>query len=60
MAVKHYDWTSHQAQMRPNKIAIVDLDNGRELSYLQLDQRATQLAGWLQANGVSKGDRVAV
>lgn len=60
MAVKHYDWTSHQAEMRPDKIAIVDLDNGRELSYLQLDRRAIQLAGWLQANGVSKGDRVAV
>lgn len=60
MTVKHYDWTSHQAQMRPDKIAIIDLDNGRELSYLQLDQRAIQLASWLQANGVGKGDRVAV
>jgi hypothetical protein len=33
MADKHYDWTSHQAAMRPNKIAIVDLDTGREISY---------------------------
>lgn len=28
MVDKHYDWTSHQADVRPDKIAIVDLDTG--------------------------------
>jgi len=60
MADKHYDWTRHQADMRPNKIAIVDLDTGREISYSQLEERSNQLAGWLQGTGISKGDRVAV
>ncbi len=60
MADKHYDWTTHQADMRPNKIAIVDLDTGREISYQELENRSIQLAGWLQNNGVKKGDRVAV
>ncbi len=60
MADKHYDWTTHQADMRPNKIAIMDLDTGREISYLELENRSIQLAGWLQNNGVKKGDRVAV
>ncbi len=43
MADKHYDWTTHQADMRPNKIAIVDLDTGREISYSQLEERSIQL-----------------
>ncbi|MBQ76799.1 MAG: acid--CoA ligase, partial [Gammaproteobacteria bacterium] len=60
MATKHYDWVTHHAQIRPGKVAIVDLDNGREISYEQLDQRASRLASWFQANGVAKGDRVAV
>ena len=38
MATKHYDWVTHHAQIRPGKVAIVDLDNGREISYEQLDQ----------------------
>ena len=58
--VKYYDWTAYQAYARPQKIAIVDLDTGVEVSYAQLDQRAAQLASWLQSNGVAKGDRVAV
>ncbi len=60
MADKHYDWMTHQAEMRPNKIAIVDLDTGREVSYQQLEERSVQLAGWLQGHGVARGDRVAV
>ncbi|OGG94281.1 MAG: hypothetical protein A2527_14570 [Candidatus Lambdaproteobacteria bacterium RIFOXYD2_FULL_50_16] len=30
------------------------------LSYAQLDQRARQIAGWLQAQGCNKGDRAVV
>jgi fatty-acyl-CoA synthase len=33
---------------------------GREMSYTQLHQQAEALAGWLQAQGVAKGDRVIV
>jgi fatty-acyl-CoA synthase len=60
MAVKHYDWTAHHADMRPEKIAIKDLDTGAALTYAELDQRADWLAGWMQAQGMVKGDRVAI
>ncbi len=33
---------------------------GRELSYAELKAQAQALAGWLQAQGVAKGDRVAL
>ena len=44
MSVKHYDWTAHHAGMRGDKVAIVDLDTGVELTYAELDKRASQLA----------------
>ncbi len=60
MADKYYDWTAHHADVRPDKVAIIDLDTGAELTYQQLDSRSCQLAGWLQAHGARKGERVAV
>lgn len=60
MSIKHYDWTIQQADVRPNKVAIVDLDTGDELTYTELNDRAEKLGGWMQANGIVKGDRVAV
>ena len=60
MSVLHYDWTQQQRNIRPNKVAITDLDTGAELSYSQLDQRAEYLGAWFQAQGVKKGDRVAL
>ncbi|MFT7687105.1 MAG: fatty-acyl-CoA synthase, partial [Candidatus Azotimanducaceae bacterium] len=60
MSVLHYDWTQQQSNIRPNKIAIKDLDSGAELSYSQLDHRSESLGAWLQSNNVKKGDRVAL
>ena len=60
MSVKHYDWTAHHAGMRGDKVAIVDLDTGVELTYAELDKRASQLAAWMQSKGMAKGDRVAI
>ena len=60
MSVKYYDWTAYHANMRGNKVAIIDLDTHNEVTYAQLDQRAERLAAWLQGQGVSKGDRVAL
>ena len=58
MSVKHYDWVAHHANMRGDKVAIVDLDTGTELTYAELDQRASKLAAWMQS--MAKGDRVAI
>lgn len=60
MSVKYYDWTAYHAQVRGEKIAIIDLDTQEEVSYQELDQRACRFAAWLQAQGVAKGDRVAL
>jgi fatty-acyl-CoA synthase len=60
VTIPYYDWTAHQADVRPNKTAIVDLDSGRSLSYRELDDRAGRLGAWMQTQGIAKGDRVAL
>ena len=60
MSVKHYDWTAYHAGIRPNKIAMIDLDTGIETTYGELDTRAARFASCLQARGVSRGDRVTL
>ena len=44
------------ARRYPNKAAYVFF--GRTLTYAELHRQAEALAGWLQAQGVAKGDRV--
>ncbi|MBL8352628.1 MAG: long-chain fatty acid--CoA ligase [Burkholderiaceae bacterium] len=46
------------ARRYPHKTAYLFL--GRALSFADLQAEAEALAGWLQAHGISKGDRVAV
>ena len=60
MTVKYYDWCAHQAYVRPDSEAIVDLDTGRTLTYSLLNERANQLGNWMQASNLEKGSRVAV
>ena len=60
MSIKHYDWIAHHAANRGNKVAVVDLDTGREIRYKELEERAVALARWFKYQGIKKGDRVAV
>jgi len=60
MAVKYYDWLDQHESIRPTKVAIHDVDTGVKTSYQQLNHRARKLAAHLQAQGVQKGDRVAL
>src|ERR1041385_1990843 len=53
--------TSHfsvQAKPRPNSLAIIDPNES--LTYEALDQRSNQLANYLRASGIAKGDVVAI
>ncbi len=61
MTIPVYDWICFHAEGQPDKLAAVDVDSGRRLTYRQLDERVTRLArGLLEQYGVAKGDRVAV
>ncbi|MCP3996927.1 MAG: long-chain fatty acid--CoA ligase [bacterium] len=54
-----FDWIAHHADMSPDKTALIDDGRDLTLSYAQLDEQSRQLAGWLEAQGVGEGDRVA-
>jgi len=60
VSVKYFDWAEHQAMLRPNNVAINDIDTGREFTYLDLNDRSEALAAWLQERDVQPGDRVAI
>lgn len=59
-AVPYYDWAAHHAARAPGKLALVDVATARRFTYADLHQRADHLAGWLAAQGVGQGDRVAI
>lgn len=48
MPVPYYDWISHHAAHRPDKIAAVDLASGRQLTWRDFDQRVARVAGYLR------------
>lgn len=52
------DFIAHRARLAPDRPAV--LWRGRWYSYGELDARATRLAGRLAAEGVKRGDRVAI
>lgn len=55
------DWLHKQALHSPNKVALVDLASGREITYRQFDERASRFAEYLLAScRLNPGDRVAV
>ena len=56
----YYDWIAHHAYRRPGQLAIDDLQTGRSLTYAELHRRTDRLAAWLAAQGIGKGDRVAL
>ena len=56
-----YDWLARWAEVEPDRVALIDAADGREITYGALDERAARLAAGLAGElGVSPGDRVAV
>jgi fatty-acyl-CoA synthase len=55
------DWLVKHARQFPDKLALVDLHNGRRASYRQLEERASRFAEFLVGRwGIRPGERVAV
>ena len=59
-AVRAYDWLVHHRANRGDKEAVRELASQRRFSYRDLDRRADALSGWLAAQGVQRGERVAL
>lgn len=54
------DLCRQRAALSPEALAFVDLANGREWRFSDVDRRASRCAGWLRARGLAPGARVAV
>lgn len=61
MKVWQQDWISKWALYSPDKIAIQELESGKEISYSALNGKANGIVQYLDLNfGIGKGDRVVV
>ena len=56
------DYLARRELYSPDKLAFIDAGKSPEwrLTYREANQRANRLANWLKAQGVGKGDRVAI
>ena len=51
-------WIAERAAGTPERLAVVD--DHRRLTYRALEERVGRAAAWLAAQGVARGDRVAL
>ena len=54
------DITAQRALLKPDAVAFRDLTHGTSLTYRQLEDNVQLLSGFLRAEGVGEGDRIAV
>jgi acyl-coenzyme A synthetase/AMP-(fatty) acid ligase len=54
------DWIARAAQRHPDKPWIVSADDGRTISYRELDEAAGRIAAFLHGCGIGSNDRVAL
>ncbi|MGY4098442.1 acyl-CoA synthetase [Nocardia sp. R16R-3T] len=52
------DLVEHAIDLMPDRVALAD--DGREVTYAQLEQRANKLANYLRQQGVQPGDKVGI
>jgi fatty-acyl-CoA synthase len=56
-----FDWIAKQAELHPEKIALVDTGTGRRFTYAQFHQRASRFADFLKRDWrLQPGDRAAL
>lgn len=54
------DITAQRAMLKPDAVAFRDLVRGTTLTYRELEAHVQSIAGFLRAEGVGEGDRIAV
>ena len=54
------DWLGARARLSPERTALIDAKDGRRITFAEWNRSANRTAHWLRAEGVQKGDRVAV
>ncbi|MEU7766470.1 acyl-CoA synthetase [Nocardia sp. NPDC049190] len=52
------DLVEHAIDLMPDRVALAD--DGREVTYAQLEERANKLAHYLQERGIQPGDKVGI
>jgi len=57
--VRAFDWVTYHADVRPNKVALIDDGRDLTITYGDLGDRVARLATWLVHVGIERGDRVA-
>src|SRR5882762_7514462 len=60
MGFTAHDWVAHHALHRPDSPALRCAEDGRSITWAELDDRVGRLASLLSGLGVTKGDRVAL
>ena len=56
-----FDWLAKQADLRPDKTALVDIATGREFTYAQFNERASRFAEFMRREWkVQPGERVSI
>jgi fatty-acyl-CoA synthase len=56
-----YDWLAKQADIRPNKIALIDAASGRRYTYAEFHLRASRFAEFVRNEwGLRPGERIAL
>jgi len=51
---------SFWAGRQPTKAAVISTSGAAPITWLELEQRSNQLARWWRANGIARGDHVAL
>lgn len=54
------DVTAKRAELTPERVAFIDALSGRRVTYAELEDRASRLAGVFAARGIGREDRVAI
>jgi long-chain acyl-CoA synthetase len=54
------DILTHQANLQPSKVCLIESETGRSFSYFELNRLADRVAKLLRKCGVSSGDRVVL